>query len=490
MAAPDILALLDRSAPEVAVEGPDGTVSYADLGNSSRALAGALAARGVSAGDRVVVMLPNSAAAVQLYLASAALGAIWVGMNPGAPAAERDRLCALVDPVLIVTATELSSCPPAGRVVLWAALHATDALPYDGALPDIDEPCAIGFSSGTTGTPKALVHSRRAVSLTAAAYAAARLRPEDRVGVILPMSIHNLIVVGALPALFAGATCVAVDRMNAAGVAAACRDHQLTTLTALVPASIYDLVHDEAISPDTFATLRMAGTGAAGLAETLRGAFETKFGVRLVGSYGMTEAPGVVCTEDPDEPHRPGSSGRPLPHLDVTASDDSGHPLPARSEGELVVRAASTGVWPNQYRPAIGTWTEQGLVAHPSAPEVLRTGDFGWIDDDGTVHVTGRKADVLIRGGVNVNAAEVENVLGQLPTVRDIAVIGEPDERLGQRIIAYVEPTADTMLDPAALRDQARGVLAHGKVPDEFVVGMLPRNAMGKVVRAGLHRPK
>ena len=488
MAPPDFLNLLDCPASNVAVESAEQSVSYSLLGSSVRAVAGALSGHGVCAGDRVAVMLPNSVAAVQIYLACAGIGAIWVGVNPGAPAAERDRQCSLVDPKLVVTASELSSAPPTGRVVLWSALHAEDSAPYDRAWPDIDEPCAIGFSSGTTGTPKALVHSRRGVSLTAAAYADARLRRDDRVGVILPMSIHNLIVAGALPALFAGATCVAVDQMNAAGVAAACGESHLTTLSALVPATIYDLVHDQAITPDMLSTLRMAGTGAAGLAETLRSAFETKFGVRLIGSYGMTEAPGVLCVEDPDEPHRAGSSGGPLSHVVVEASDARGHPLPAHREGELVVRAASAGAWPNQYRPAIGTWTEQGLVPRSTAQQDLRTGDYGWIDDGGAIHVTGRKADVLIRGGVNVNAAELESVLGQLPAIRGIAVIGEPDERLGQRIVAYVELATNAVADPAELRELARGVLAHGKVPDEFVIGVLPRNAMGKVARAQLCR--
>jgi acyl-CoA synthetase (AMP-forming)/AMP-acid ligase II len=115
---------------------------------------------------------------------------------------------------------------------------------------------------------------------------------------------------------------------------------------------------------------------------------------------------------------------------------------------------------------------------------VLRTGDYGWVDCDGTVFVTGRAADVIVRGGVNVNAAEIETVLGQLPGVRGVAVIGEDDDRLGQRIVAYVETPPD--VDAAELRRRACAVLSHSKVPDEFVVTELPRNAMGKVARAQL----
>lgn len=488
MAVPDFLTLLDRPRTGTALQHVDRSVDYAELGHSVWCLADALVRQGVSVGDRVAVMLSNTAAAVELYLACARLGAIWVGLNPGAPEAERDRQCALVQPRLIVTAGGTSWTPSCGRVVDSAALYAAAVNPYQGPLPDLDQPCAIGFSSGTTGTPKAIVHSRQAVSLTAAVHAAAGLQQQDRVGVILPLSIHNLMIVGAVAVLFAGATCVPLERMNAAAVASACAELRLTLLTALVPATIYDLVRDTAIEPSALSTLRYAGTGAAGLAETLRDEFEQKFGTRLIGSYGMTEAPAVVCTENPTEVHRDGSSGTALPHVEVLAQNDSGEALPPRREGELIVRPASSGVWAGAYRPAMGAWTADGLLRRPPADGVLRTGDYGWIDHDGSVHVTGRKADVLIRGGVNVNAAELEFILGQLPAVRDVAVVGEADERLGQRIVAYAELTSGAMLSPDGLREQARGVLAHGKVPDLFVVGPLPRNAMGKVARAQLCR--
>jgi acyl-coenzyme A synthetase/AMP-(fatty) acid ligase len=486
MPAPDFLTVLDRPrAGGTALDDGERTLGYAELGPAVRELAGALTRHGVEPGDRVAVMLPNCVAAVELYLACAWLGAIWVGLNPAAPQAERDRQCRLVRPAVVVTGDGAPEPCAVGRVVAVAALNA-ERVPFDAAPPDPHVPCAIGFSSGTTGTPKAVVHSRAAVSLTAATLAAAQLRADDRVGIVLPMSIHNLMVVGPIQTLFAGATCVPVPRMNAAGVVAACQRHQLTRLTALVPTTIYDLVHDDTITGTELSTLRTAGTGAAGLVEELRSAFEEKFGVRLVGSYGMTEAPGPVCIEDPARPHVAGGSGRPLPHVRVQACDETGRPLPPGAEGELVVSAAESGPWAGLYRPALGTWTETGLQPRPDI--VLRTGDRGWVDAHGEIHVTGRQADVIVRGGVNVNAAEIESVLGQLDEIRDLAVIGEPDDRLGQRIVAFVEPAPGAAPDPEQLRRRARGLLAHGKVPDEFVVTTLPRNAMGKVARGRLSR--
>ena len=469
MAEPDVLDLLDIHSDRVALEDAGRTLTYAELGPSVRTVAAMLQRRGVSPGDRVASVLPNSVAAVELYLASAYVGAIWVGINPAAPEAERARQLDLVTPAVVVTTHDMASVP---------------AETVDAARPHLSTPSAIGFSSGTTGTPKALVHTRSGVSLAAAALSAAQLCSDDRVGIILPISIHNLMVVGAMATLFAGATCVITDQMNATGVAASCWDRQLTRVNALVPATIYDLVHDDAVVTADLATLRHAGTGAAGLSEDLRVAFETKFGKRLVGTYGMTEAPGVVALEDAAAPRRQGSSGTPLRHLAVTVRDEHDTPLPAGQEGELMVGPAPD----SSYRPALGVWTEHGLVRRDESESTFRTGDYGWIDHDGTVHVSGRKADVILRGGVNVNAAELENVLGELAAVRDIAVVGERDDRLGQRIVAFVEPTAGATVDAAWLRQQARGMLAHGKVPDEFIVGVLPRNAMGKVVRAELGR--
>ena len=291
----------------------------------------------------------------------------------------------------------------------------------------------------------------------------------------------------ALATLYAAATCVPIERMKAASVAAACRDRRLTKVNALVPATICDLVHDDTIDRTSLSTLRVAGTGAAGLTEELRAEFEAKFGVRLLGSYGMTEAPGAVCVEGVGYPHAPGGSGRSLPHVLVESVDADDRPLGPNEEGDLVIRAADSGPWVGQFRPAIGRWTERGVQRRPVDDLILRTGDRGRVDADGIVYVAGCRDDVIIRGGVNVNAAEVESVLSDIPRVREAAVLGVSDPRLGQRIVAFVEPTSGATVDSTSLHHHARRLLSHAKVvPDDFVIRPLPRNAMGKVARGDL----
>jgi len=468
---PDLLDLIGLAGAGIAIEDGELNVSYQLLPATVQARARALARSGVRSGDRVVVMAPNSGAAIEIYFACLLIGAIWVGVNPAAPTAEKDRQCGIVQPRLVV-AEDPVAAPRRMRCIDLAAITAE---PLDGTWehprPPLNATCAIAFTSGTTSTPKTVPHTRAAVSLAAAAYAQ-RLNAADRIGIVLPLSIHNMMVVAAAATLLAGATAVIVDKFNASGVAEACRRQRLSMLNALVPTTIHDLVHDEAIAGDSLASLRYAGTGAAGLSEDLRASFEVKFGVRLCSSYGMTEAPGPVCTEHPDQPHQPGASGVALPHVSIWTSDDVGERLPAGERGELCIGPSKSGPW-------------AGLFSR-----TLHTGDIGEVGADGSVFVLGRKGNVIVRGGVNVNAGELEALLVTIPEVRDVAIVGEPDTRLGERIIAFVEAQRGATVHPAMLRSAAQALLAHAKVPDEFVVvEELPRNAMGKIERPRLVRP-
>lgn len=485
---PDVLGLLESpNRPGTALRDAVRSVSYAELPLLVRRRAAALARRGVTSGDRVIVIVPNSVASVELYLACLLLGAIWVGINPAAPEAERQRLQALVRPALVVVG-EPTDQPSDQRIVELSAVLNDASPPLQDPPPAADLPCAIAFTSGTTGTAKPVVHTRASASLTAAA-AATRFRGDDRVGVILPLSIHNVMVVGPMATLLAGATVVMVDQLNARGVARACEREELTMLSALVPTTIYDLVHDDDISPESLRSLRWAGSGGADLSESLRAGFEQKFAVGVLGSYGLTEAGGAVCLEAPGSVHRPGCSGFALPHVRIEVRDELGRELSRGSPGRVYVCPASGGPWAGLFSPPRWVWTEDGVQRRPAAGACLATGDYGSLDADSAVYIHARQAGVIVRGGVNVTAGELETVLGGLDSIREVVVVGEADDRLGERIVAFVEPRPGVTADVEQLRAQARALLSHGKVPDEFViVQALPRNALGKVLRAELNR--
>jgi acyl-CoA synthetase (AMP-forming)/AMP-acid ligase II len=172
-----------------------------------------------------------------------------------------------------------------------------------------------------------------------------------------------------------------------------------------------------------------------------------------------------------------------LPPLWVQTRRDDGTLLPREAEGELCLSATTRGEWAGRWRPYLGVWHEGAVVDPPAVP--VATGDYGVIDSDGWLTVLDRIKLLIVRGGANIYPAEVERVLVAQDGVAGAAVFGVPDERLGERVAALVELSADVEIDTLAAA--CRDALADYKVPERWgVVERLPRNAMGKVVRAGL----
>ena len=180
--------------------------------------------------------------------------------------------------------------------------------------------------------------------------------------------------------------------------------------------------------------------------------------------------------------HVPGASGHPLAHLAVRIADDDGTTLPAGELGEIRVSGAD-----ERYRPMLGYWNRPDATAEALSDGELRTGDIGLLDADGRLHVRDRMSLVILRGGANVYPAEVERVLHEHPAIASGAVFGLPDERLGERVAAVVEPVPGAVVDVEEVRAFLLANLARYKVPERItVVDELPRNAMGKIVRTEL----
>jgi len=224
-------------------------------------------------------------------------------------------------------------------------------------------------------------------------------------------------------------------------------------------------------------------TGGADCPEAIRTAFEAKFDLPVAATYGLTEAPCVVAIDGRGgRDHVTGGSGRPLGHLAVRVVDEEGATLPAGELGEICV----TGV-DERYRPMLGYWNRPEATAATLAGGELHTGDLGLLDGEGCLHVRDRRSLVILRGGANVYPAEVERVLHEHPGIASGAVFGVPDERLGERVVAVVEPVPGAHLDLDEVRSFLLANLARYKVPERIaVVEDLPRNAMGKIVRTEL----
>ncbi len=415
-------------------------------------------------GDRVAATLPNDADVVVAFHGAMRLGAVWLGINTAL--APPERQFQLDDSGASVYLTE------DGLAEWQQAVAAAEPEPV-GVDVDPGAPAGIAYTSGTTGRPKGAVHSQHGLLAPGAVLVETRgYGPDLRKGDCFPFTILNMAVLTTLLVSQAGGCSIVMDRIDAEGVAEWIRRERVTTWNG-PPALLYSLATMDAVAPDDLASLREVWTGGADCPEAIRSAFAEKFGLPVLATYGLTEAPTVVAIDPVGGPHVEGASGRPLPHLEVTVRD-----------GEVCVGPAPGD---DRYRLMLGYWQRPEATAEALAGGVLHTGDIGVLDDEGYLHLRDRKSLVILRGGANVYPAEVERVLAEEPAVQASAVFGIPDERLGERVVAVVELVEGAEWDEEAVRARCLAELAKYKVPERIVVvDALPRNAMGKVVRTDL----
>ncbi|HEV7723243.1 MAG TPA: AMP-binding protein [Iamia sp.] len=461
----------------------DRRLTYAELDALAHRAAHALRDLGVGPGDRVAASLPNEADVVVAFHGAMRLGAVWVGVNRALAPPEKRYL--LDD----CGATLLLSDDDAGdlgvrRIDLATWRAAVDTAPAEPVGIDVDPraPAGIAYTSGTTGHPKGAVHSQSNLLAPGAALVESRgYGPDLRKGDCFPFTILNLAVLTTLLVSQAGGTSIVMDRTDAEGVAEWVRTERITTWNG-APAMLHSLATNESVAPSDLASLDEVWTGGGDCPEAIRTAFETKFGRPVLATYGLSEAPTVVAIDPRTGRHVAGASGRPLPHLAVRIAGTGGETRPAGETGEIRVGPAD-----DRYRLMLGYWERPEATAATLADGELHTGDLGFLDDDGYLHVRDRTSLLIIRGGANVYPAEVERVLLAHPGIIGAAVLGVPDERLGERVVAVVEPVPGEEIDLDVLRSHCRANLARYKVPERFVVvAGLPRNAMGKVVRTRL----
>jgi len=465
-ARPEAIALVDRRR----------RLTYRELATEVDGAAAALNRRDVVAGTRVAASLPNGVDIVVAFLATLRLGAVWVGIHRAYTAAERQALLDDAEPTVYLT-EPLAAAPVPGP------------LPPSTVAPTA--PAAIAYTSGTTGAPKGAVHSQH--NLVVAAAMTDQGGGGDRIGVCLPLTTLNLMILGAIQALVRGGTCVCMDRTDAVGVAEWVAEERIDRMS-VPPTIAYDLLTSQDVAPSQLQTLVQLGVGAAHCPEGLDALYLERFGHPLRVGYGLTEAPSVVARQAPGTAGATGSDGSPvsagiaLPHLAVTIRDDEGACLSAGQRGEICVGAAPAGRWADLYTTMLGYWRKPDESREALRGGVLHTGDVGWLDGDANLFVMGRRAEVIVRGGVTIHPAEIERVVGDDPQVAECAVVGRTHPRLGEEVVVFVRPLPGEAFDAGEARARCAERLARHKVPAEFIiVDRLPRNAMGKVVRSDLH---
>jgi O-succinylbenzoic acid--CoA ligase len=483
---------------KLAIAHDGGTLDYAGLDGAIRRLAGFLGERGVGAGQRVAILLPNLPEVAVAYFGAIAAGAVAVPVNlrlspPEVGYVLKDSGAA----ALVSTPAQLARL--AGEPALQGLKlrlsvggQAPGALPFAAALEAAPRPApapvapgdvaTLLYTSGTTGFPKgAMISHANALFNARSCQRALGYAEGDVALVTLPMFHVTALHTQLVAMLAVGASLVIQSEYDTERLLELVGRHGVTSLF-LVPA-IYKLLTLRADpARHRLDSVSFAGYGGAPMPpETIEAVQRLLPGVRLCNCYGLTESSSLATVLPPELAlSRSTTVGRPVPEVEAEVRDPHGEKLPPGQAGELFLRG------PNIVQ---GYWGAPEKTAQALGDGWLRTGDLARIDADGLVTILDRVKDMINRGGEKIYGLEVEHVLAAFPGVAEAAVVGMPHPIFGEVPAAFLVAVPGTELSLDALRRHCGERLADFKIPVEFrVVPQLPRNPAGKVLKQELRR--
>ncbi|MBX3414726.1 MAG: AMP-binding protein [Pirellulales bacterium] len=498
--------------------------TYAELDDVTDLLAAALAAAGVARDDRVALFLPNRPELVFCYLACFKLGAIAVPLNHRYRTGEaeyalehsgsttlivhedklddalglpferlplvrrylvRDAAAKIVD----TAARQASHCR--GNELPTLAVVEAEFAPFESLLSGKTAPlpevlfderqlATIMYTSGTTANPKGVVHSQETLWHCVQIQATSMEYTSEDVILVSTSAAHCAASYGLIfPNIFVGGTSVMLHAPTPEQVVQAIVEHGVTRCQML-PASLQDLVEYLEHRPTPLPSLRSFFAGGDIVPLDTHRRFRAATGLDVAELCGMTEAI-TYAVNPPFGEKRIGSVGKPVERTQVRIADEHGRALPVGAEGEIQIRGPAN---------MLGYWNDTLHTTATLHDGWLASGDLGRFDADGYLWFMGRKKEIIIRGGSNISPLEVEQVIDQHPAVHLCGVVGAPDARLGQIVIAYVSllEDAEQKPTPEELKAFAAERIAEYKVPERFfLLDALPLNSTNKVDRKKLH---
>jgi acyl-CoA synthetase (AMP-forming)/AMP-acid ligase II len=468
------------------------TMTYRDVVAHSNRVAAALARAGVAAGDKVAILSGNDPVAFATVFGIARRGAVWVPINPRNGVGENQELLELFDCVALFHAPayaglveemlpglpDLHTVVPLAGIDDWLA--GAESVTFDPTPPD-DTALIVG-TGGTTGRPKGVQLTERNIeTMTALTLMGYPFKGRPTYLAMAPLT-HAAGVL-CFPVFALGGQVVVMPAPDPGKFLENVERHRATH-TFLPPTVIYMVLAHEKLASTDLSSLQCFWYGAAPMSPARLEQALTDIGPVMAQFFGQSEAPMMCTMMAPDEhfnadgsvaTHRLASAGRPGPLVTLGIMAEDGTLLPNGERGEIVVR---------------GSLVMRGYYKNPEASAEAsrngwhRTGDIGYLDEDNFVFIVDRAKDMIITGGFNVYSAEVEQALMAHDDVRDCGVVGLPDDKWGERVVAVIQPRDDVKPDPAAIIAFVKARIGSVKAPKEILVWPdLPRSTVGKVLK-------
>jgi len=479
-ALPDRRAAENPSSPAVADDDID--LNNAAFLTAVQRAAASLHRRGVSAGDVVAIMLPNTASFVVALFAAWRLGAAVTPMNPSLrPAEVSYQVSDAAAKVLVAHATPEFDTR-AGAVVTTDDLASAEPGPdlLTPPSPPDDALALLIYTSGTTGRPKGVMLDHANLNaMCGSVIDGFMLTSADHSLLILPLFHVNGIVAGTLSPLLAGGRATVAGRFKPDTFFDRIERTRATYFSA-VP-TIYTMLCGlpDTVRPDT-SSVRFAVCGAAPASVELLEGFEARYGIPLIEGYGLSEGSCASTCNPLDGKRKAGTVGLPLPGQTIRLVDAAGDPVPDGEAGEVVIKG------PNVMRGYLNRPEE---TAKTIIDGWLHTGDVGRFDEDGYLVLVDRAKDMIIRGGENIYPREIETVVHQLPQIAEAAVVGRENAMYGEEPVLFVSLHPGKSISVDTIRAHLSDSLSKYKLPVEItILGDLPKNPVGKIDKPSLRR--
>jgi acyl-CoA synthetase (AMP-forming)/AMP-acid ligase II len=450
-------------------------LSYADLDRVSDEVAVGLGRRGVGEGDVLALALPTIPEYIVLYLAAAKVGAITAGVNTRLSSVEQEAVLGVAQPALVLREADVEPASTVdGLLGPWRVPGESPPALHD----DPDRPVALVFTSGTTGLPKGVLFCNRQLDAVTAIDVGDRWGGGPR-GLASTSLAHLGPMTKLAGNLRGGGTTFLMRRWSAEAALRAVAERGVNFLGG-IPTQIALMLEHPSLASTDLSSLQAIVIGGGPATPALVRAARSTFGVPLAVRYSCTEA-AIGCGTRFDDPPEDAevSVGRAQAGVTLSVLDDDDQPVAVGEVGHVCLRsdAVMAGYWHDPEATA-AAFTADGSV---------RTGDLGWVDDVGRLHLAGRSKEMYVRGGYNVHPQEVEAVLAEHPEVAAVCVVARPDDVMGEVGVAFVVVRSGTMPTLDGLREFARARLAAYKLPEAMhVVDALPLTSMDKVDRKRL----